>query len=121
MSFSIDHIPDKDRGINVYHIRADSSPLYTKFYEWHNTKPLHYSYSDMPHDYFVYLYEKDRIEMILKFNDHINETRDSVDLTSFIDHTIPFDPNDESVILMKILQEEIQKEIDGEILKSIGF
>lgn len=112
----IDHVVDREKGIHMYHVAFSRSPRYAEFYEWHNSKKIWYEHTDMPHDYFVYLEESDRIELYYRFGDYITDTiEDSIDLSRFrnLKDPSPSDP------LFEMLMECVRDEIDSEILQKI--
>ena len=112
----IDHVVDRKKNIHMYHVGFSSCQEYQDFYAWHNARKLRYELTDMPHDYFVYLNEEDRIEMYYRFGDHITDTvEDNIDLSRFRDFLDP-SPDDP---LAELLYQEIQREINLELLREL--
>lgn len=120
--YLIDHWYDAEREIHWYHVGYSSDPVYAEFYKWQRSAKLHYEYEDMPHDYFVFLHDADRLEMHRRFADHISpQIEVSIWLEDFRDYTKPVDKTSEAYIFGTMLQEAITEEIDAEILRSIGM
>jgi hypothetical protein len=72
----------------------------------------------MPHDYWVYLNEEDRVEFHQQFSQYISTVvNQTIYLEDFTDLTIEPDPI--SLEIFQIFQEEIQNEINNEILNKL--
>lgn len=116
----IDHFYDTTRKIHWYHLGFHNEPIYQTFYQWQRTVKLHYEYSDMPHDYFVFLHEANRLEMHIRFKDYISKQHaNEIWLEDFIDHTKPVDTTTVDYTLMMDLQAAIQEEIDRERIETL--
>src|SRR5271157_3684936 len=115
----IDCHHDPRQNVYVYNIGYVNNETYINFYKWHNTKKLHYSYSDMPHDYFVYLHEEDRLELHEKYSQYITIEDIEFDPSWMTDCTLSPSIHPLEVEWARILAEEIQKEINKEIIETI--
>jgi hypothetical protein len=117
----IDHMYDTKKKMHWYHIGGAlvGSESYRNFYQWKSTKKLHYDHDDMPHDYFVFLNDEDRLEMHVRFKQYIMpKQRAKAWVEGWRDCTTPVDKNSLEYMLGEILMEEINKEIIKEIAKN---
>ena len=115
----IDHFYDSNKNIHWYHLRYTPGETYVKFYKWHSSRKLRYGYDDMPHDFWVYLNEQDRLEFHLTWSDCIDGMiKRNWDSDSWTDFTKPSDAEVKEIF--KIFQECIQEEINRDILAKIS-
>jgi hypothetical protein len=119
MTLYIDLRRDFKKNLYLYHVPGSTCEEYREFYKWLRTKPLHYEYTDFPHDYFVLLVETDRLEMHEKYAKHITIEKGPVDISGFRDLTKPMSIDVETQWMFDTLKECIQEEINKEILNKI--
>ncbi len=73
----IDHYYDSTKDIHWYHLGYESSKEYTDFYHWLKQRKIRYDYTDMPHHYFVLLFDEDRLAMHEAWFDYIKPVMES--------------------------------------------
>jgi hypothetical protein len=58
----------------IYHVGYSSDKVYQEFYNWMQRKKLKHQYTDMPHHFFVFENEIDRLVMESIFSQYLNKT-----------------------------------------------
>jgi hypothetical protein len=115
-TFVIDHVFDSCKNIHLYHTGYVNCDEYHKFYQWQKTKVLSHWLVDMPHDYWVYDREEDRLELHLTWGDCIaTMVEGSIDLCEFNSGTDHLNQDALGEILFEAIQQEIAREILAKI------
>lgn len=121
--FIIDAIYSEKHQKHWYHIGQVMLPVYKQFYKDIRPYKMRFSYSDWPHDYFMFENTNDETVFMGLYAEFVQNDDDDSNLDWVEKYCQPVEPVDTNSIeyeMMQILKEEIQKEIDLEIISEIS-